>query len=62
MFYAGAFAVTNRLRVKIDKVARRKEPMWKRRWRNKVIQLRKHLCQLEVVKDKDISISDIGKD
>ena len=28
LFYAGAFAVTNRLRVKIDKVAGRKEPMW----------------------------------
>ena len=30
LFYAGAFAVTNKLGVKIDKVARRKEPMWKR--------------------------------
>ena len=31
LFYAGAFIVTNRLGVKIDKVARRKEPMLKRR-------------------------------
>ena len=28
--YAGAVVVTNRLGVKIDKVAGRKEPMWKR--------------------------------
>ena len=31
LFYAGTVAVTNRLGVKIDKVAGRKEPMWKRR-------------------------------
>ena len=31
LFYAGAVVVTNRLGVKIDKVACRKEPMWKRR-------------------------------
>ena len=31
LFYAGAFVVTNKLGVKIDKVARRKEPMWKTR-------------------------------
>ena len=30
LLYAGAVVVTNRLRVKIDKVAGRKEPMWKR--------------------------------
>ena len=29
LFYAGAFVVTNRLGVKIDKVAWKKEPMWK---------------------------------
>ena len=28
LFYAGAFVVTNRLGVKIGKVAGRKEPMW----------------------------------
>ena len=31
LFYAGAAVVTNSLGVKIYKVARRKEPMWKRR-------------------------------
>ena len=41
LFYAGAVAVTNRLGVKIDKVAGRKEPMWKRRFRNKFKELRK---------------------
>ena len=30
LLYAGAVVVTNRLRVKIDNVAGRKEPMWKR--------------------------------
>ena len=30
LFYAGAVVVTNRLGVKIDKVAGRKEPMWKK--------------------------------
>ena len=29
LFYAGAAVVTNRLGVKIDKIAWRKEPMWK---------------------------------
>ena len=31
LLYAGAVVVTNRFGVKIDKVALRKEPMWKRR-------------------------------
>ena len=31
LFYAGAAVITNRLRVKIDKIAGRKEPMRKRR-------------------------------
>ena len=31
LFYTGTFIVTNRLGVKIDKVAGRKKPMWKRR-------------------------------
>ena len=31
LFYVGAVVVTNRLRVKINKVAGRKEPVWKRR-------------------------------
>ena len=55
LFYAGGFVVTNRLGVKIDKVAWRKEPMWKRRLQNKIKELRKDLSQLEASKDKDIS-------
>ena len=56
LFYAAAFVTTNRLGVKIDKVARRKEPMWKRRLQNKVKELRKDLSQLEASKDKGISL------
>ena len=41
LFYAGAVVVTNRLGVKINKVAGRKEPMWKRRFQNKIKELRK---------------------
>ena len=55
LFYAGAAVVTNRLGVKIDKVAWRKKPMWKRRLQNKIKELRKDLSQLEALKDKDIS-------
>ena len=54
-FYAGALVVTNKLGAKIDKVAWRKEPMWKRRLQNKIKELRKDLSQLEALKDKDIS-------
>ena len=54
LFYAGT-VVTNRLAVNIDKVAWRKEPMWKRRLQNKIKELRKDLSQLEASKDKDIS-------
>ena len=43
LFYAGAVVVTNRLGVKVDKVAGRKEPMWKRRLQNKIKKLRKDL-------------------
>ena len=57
LFYAGAFLVTNRWGVKIDKVAGWKEPMWKRRLQNKNKELWKDLSQLEVSKDKDISNS-----
>ena len=52
LLYAGAFVVTNKLGVRIDKAAGRKEPMWKRRLQNK---LRKDLSQLEASKDKGIS-------
>ena len=55
LFYAGAFVVTNRLGVKIDKVAGRKEPMWKRRLQNKIKELRKDVSQLEASKDKGSS-------
>ena len=55
LFCAGAVFVTNRLIVKIDKVAGRKEPTWKRRLQNKIKGLRKDLSQLEASKDKDIS-------
>ena len=55
LFYAGAFLVTNRLGVKIDKIAGRKEPMWKRRLQNKIKELRKDLSELETSRDKGIS-------
>ena len=55
MFYAGAAVVTNRIGVKIDKVAWRKEPMWKRRLQKKIKELRKELSQVQASKDKDIS-------
>ena len=55
LFYAEAFAVTNRSEVKIDKVAGKKEPMWKRRLQNKIKELRKDFSQLEASNDKDIS-------
>ena len=52
LFCAGAFVVTNRLGVKIDMVIGRKEPMWKRRFQNKIKELRKDLSQLEALEDK----------
>ena len=55
LFYAGAFVVTNKLGMKTDKVAGRKEPMWKRRLQNKIKELREDLSQLEASKDKGIS-------
>ena len=39
----------------IDRVAGRKEPMWKTRLQNKIKELRKNLSQLEASKDKVIS-------
>ena len=53
LFYAGAVVVTNRLGLKMDKVAGRKEPVWKRGLQNRIKELRKDASQLE--KDKDIS-------
>ena len=55
LLYVGAVVVTNRLGVKIDKVAGRKEPTWKRRLQNKIKELKKDLSQLEASKNKDIS-------
>ena len=55
LFCVGAVAVTNRLGVKIDNVAGRKEPMWKRKLQNKIKELRKDLSHLEASKDKGIS-------
>ena len=55
LFFAGAVVVTNRLGVKIDQVAGRKEPMWDRRLQNKIKEVRKDLSQLEALKDKDIN-------
>ena len=57
LFYAGAFVVTNKVGVKIDKVAGRKEPMWKRRLQNKIKELRKDLSQLEASEDQGVSNS-----
>ena len=45
LFYAGAVVVTNRLGVRINKAAERKEPMWRRRLFNKIKELRKDLSQ-----------------
>ena len=55
LFYVGAVVVRNRLGVKIDNVAWRKEPMWKRKLQNKIKEFRKDLSQLKALKDKDIS-------
>ena len=55
MLYAGAVVFTNRLGVKIDKVAGKKEPMWMRRLQNKIKELRKDISQLEASKDKNIN-------
>ena len=55
LFYPGAVVVTNRLGVKIDKVACRKETMRKRRLQNKIKDITKDLSQPEASKDKDIS-------
>ena len=55
LFYPGAVAVTNALGLKIDKLAWRKEPIWKRRLQNKIKEHTKDLSQLEASKDKDIS-------
>ena len=55
LFHVGAFVVTYRLGVTIDKVDGRKEPMWKTRLQNKIKELRKDLSLLEASKEKGIS-------
>ena len=55
LFYAGDVVVTNRLGIKINKVAERKEPMWRRRLQNDIKELRKDLSQLASSKDKEVS-------
>ena len=55
LFYAEAVVVTNRLGIKINKVAERKEPMWRKRLQNKIKETRKDLSQLESSKDKEVS-------
>ena len=44
LFYAGA-DVTNRLRVKINVAARRKEPVWRKMLQYKIKELRKDCCR-----------------
>ena len=39
--------------IQIDKVARRKEPMWKTRLQNQINDLSNDLSRLEASKDKD---------
>ena len=55
LFYTGTVVVTNRLGIKINKAAERKEPMWRRRLQNRIRELRKDLSQLESSKDKEVS-------
>ena len=55
MFYAGVAVVKYRLGVKINEIAERKEPMWKRELQNKIEELKKDLSQLEASKDKEVS-------
>ena len=53
--YAVIAAVTNRMGVKINKAARKKEPMEWMGLQNNIKELRKDLSQLESSKDKDVS-------
>ena len=55
LFYGGVVVVTNRLGVKINKAAERKEPIWRRRLQNKIKELRQDLSQLESSKDEEVS-------
>ena len=55
LFFAGAVVVTNRVGVKFNKAAERKEPMRKRRLQNKIKEPRKDLRPLEASKDYKVS-------
>ena len=55
LFYAGAVVATNRLAVKINEAAERKEPMWRRMLQIKIKELMKGSNQLESSKDKEVS-------
>ena len=57
LFYKRAVLIRNRLGVKIDKVAERKKPMWKRRLQNKIKELWKDLSQLKASKNQNINNS-----
>ena len=55
LFYGGALVATNRLGVKVNKAAERKEPMWRRRLQNKIKKLRNDLRQLQPSKDTEVN-------
>ena len=55
LFCAGAVVVTDKLGVKTNKVAERKEPMWRSTLQNKIKGLRKGLSQFKSSKDKQVS-------
>ena len=56
LFYAGAVVVTKRLAVfKINKVSKRKEPVWRKRLQNKIKEKKKDLCQLKSSKDNEFA-------
>ena len=55
LFYAGVVFVTNRLGVKINKAAERKESLWSRSLQNKIKELRSDLSQIESSKDKELN-------
>ena len=55
LFYAGVVVLTNRLGVKINKVAERKEPICRRRLQDKIKELRKDLSQFASSKSREVS-------
>ena len=55
LFFAGGVVVTNKLRVKINKAAKRKEPVLRRRLPDKIKELKKDLNQLESTNYSNVS-------